>query len=76
MYSTNLRQGMTFPNLKFGGANDWNKYINIYKNLIRDVKRYFGEKFKIFIDVNGLNTTNKLLKVQLMPLLVKLFVDN
>jgi len=76
MFSTNFREGMTFPNLKLNGANDWNRYINIYKNLMRDVKRYFGEQYKKFIDRNGLNTSNKLLKVQFMPLFIKLFVDN
>ena len=50
MFSTNFREGMTFPNLKLNGANDWNRYINIYKNLMRDVKRFFGEQYKMFLE--------------------------
>ena len=42
-FSLSFREGMTFPNLKNDGVNDWNRYINVYKNLIRDVKRYFCE---------------------------------
>ena len=49
--------------------------MNVYKNLIRDVKRYFKDGFSDYLTLNGLNINSKLLKTQFLPLFVKLYVD-
>ena len=67
---------MTFPNLQEGGAYDWNRYINIYKNLMRDIKRFYNDKLKLYIDSHRLKIKNKALKTQLLPVYMKLFVDD
>ena len=59
-----------------GSKQEANRYVNVYKNLIRDVKRYFKDAFTDYLNEHGLNINSKLLKTQFLPLFVKIYVDH
>jgi len=48
-YSNDFKVGMTFHSSDTNRAKDGNKFVNIYKNLIRDIKRFYKNSLKDFI---------------------------
>lgn len=50
-----------------------NRTIDLYNNLIRDVKKYFVEMFNAFLSQEDINIKNKDIKSAVYPLLVREF---
>lgn len=56
--------------------NQGNKCVNIYKNLVRDIKMFYTLRFEQFKKGLKLKLTNKTVNDILFPLLIKEFVDS
>ena len=60
--SSSFKKDIVFPEIQGKKINDQNKYVNVYKNLIRDIKRFYKTQFTEFLDVNNLNANEKDIK--------------
>ena len=70
---------MFSKNIQFGQNNNngagGNRCVNIYKNLVRDIRIHFNKKYVNFQSENNIDGKNILIKSAFYPILIKEFFD-
>ena len=57
-------------------GNGGNRCVNVYKNLLRDIRIFYTEEFKQFVKSIDLDPKDRIIKESLTPLLTREFVKN
>ena len=65
-------------NIFFGSQNEkngrGNKCVNIYKNLLSDIRIFFNNQYNNFLKTKDINTGHNLVQLPLYPILIREFI--